>query len=74
MNTAQKIYEVGKALPEQALAELLDFAEFLSQKQTRKDTATPAAPLLELQGGLERSATFAGDPVQIQEQLRDEWR
>lgn len=73
MNITEKIYEVGKGLPEQALAELLDFAEFLSQKQARKETAAPETSLSELRGGLEHSANFAGDSVQIQERLRNEW-
>ena len=32
---AERIYEVSKELPEPALAELLDFAEFLQQRKLR---------------------------------------
>lgn len=74
MNTAQQLYEVSKALPEPVLAELLDFAVFLSQKQVRTSVALSEASLSELEGGLESSVTFVGNPIDLQERLRDEWR
>jgi hypothetical protein len=74
MNTAQQLYEVSKALPEPVLAELLDFAVFLSQKQARTSVADSGASLIELEGGLEGSVAFAGNPIDLQERLRDEWR
>ena len=33
MGLTERIYEVSKELPDQALAELLDFAEFLQHKK-----------------------------------------
>ncbi len=33
MNTAERLNQVAKELPETVLAELLDFAEFLHQKK-----------------------------------------
>ena len=50
-------------MPETLLVELLDFAEFLNQKKAPQ-------MLLEIQGGLENSSTFAGDPVSIQKKVR----
>jgi Protein of unknown function (DUF2281) len=37
---AERIYEVSKELPEPALAELLDFAEFLQQRKLRAGEQT----------------------------------
>jgi len=80
--TAEKLWAAAQALPEPLLAEVLDFAEFVRLKhQNRQEiafsgTTTLAAPLtlVDLQGGLEASTTFAGDALQLQRQLRDEWR
>ena len=36
MNTAEKVFEAVKALPEQQAAEVLDFVEHLKAKQTRE--------------------------------------
>jgi hypothetical protein len=50
MGSAEKLYEVAKALPEEQVAEILDFAEFLLQKRSRQSssevaTATEHQPL-----------------------------
>ena len=74
MNTIERLVEVSKVLPESMLAELLDFAEFLIDKKVKSTINSNPESLLELKGGLENSITFVGDPVQIQERLRDEWR
>lgn len=74
MGNAERLYEMGKNLPEPALAELLDFAEFLSQKRAAHDFApTEGRALIDLQGGLEHSTCFSDDPRIIQERLRNEW-
>lgn len=74
MNTSEKLYEAGKHLPEPYLAELLDFAEFLIQKQCqREEIAKHTIPLIDLQGGLEQSTNFSGNPALMQEKHRDEW-
>jgi len=39
MNTAEKIYEQVKALPEPAAREILDFVEFIGMKQNRSGMA-----------------------------------
>jgi len=54
------------------LAELIDFAEFLRQK-TALHQSSGSGSLLELMGGLENSATFAGSPLEIQRKMRHEW-
>jgi len=71
MTKAEKFYEVGRKLPPPTLAELLDFAEFLRQKNAPILSA-PHMSLAGLGGGLEDSIAFAGSPVQIQEKMRRE--
>ena len=45
-----------------------------SQAKMTRAQAHPSEELLvDLMGGLEGSATFAGDPLVIQKRLRDEW-
>jgi hypothetical protein len=72
MTIVEKLYEVSGKLPPPALAELLDFAEFLHQKNTPIQSAQHMS-LAGLSGGLEDSVTFAGSPVKIQEKMRREW-
>lgn len=73
MTTTEKLYKAVENLPEPVLAELLDFAEFLRGKMTRAQAHSSEELLVDLMGGLEGSATFAGDPLAIQKRLRDEW-
>lgn len=72
MTMAERLLEVGSQLPPPALAELIDFAEFLKQK-TALHQPLNRGSLLELRGGLENSVTFAGTPLEIQEKMRHEW-
>ena len=72
MTMVEQLYEVGSKLPPPALAELLDFAEFLRQKSLPPQSAQRVS-LAELGGGLEDSATFAGSPLELQEKMRREW-
>lgn len=72
MTMAERLYELGSKLPPPALAELLDFAEFLRQKCV-PSSALARVSLAELRGGLEDSATFAGSPLSLQEKMRREW-
>lgn len=71
MTMAEQLYEVGSKLPPPALAELLDFAEFLRQKCAPPYPAQRIS-LAELRG-LEDSPTFAGSPLSIQKKMRREW-
>lgn len=72
MTMTEVLYEVGSRLPPSALAELLDFAQFLQQKSERSQ-AIRRGSLSELRGGLEASVTFARAPLVIQEEMRREW-
>ncbi|MGA8148068.1 MAG: DUF2281 domain-containing protein [Gallionellaceae bacterium] len=73
MTTTEKLYKAVQDLPEPVIAELLDFAEFLRAKMIHRQVHSNDELLVDLAGGLESSATFAGDPLVIQKQLRDEW-
>jgi len=72
MTMVERLCAVSSVLPPPAQAELLDFAEFLQQRNRTAPTAAPT-PLQSLVGGLENSANFAGTPMSIQESLRREW-
>jgi hypothetical protein len=73
MTTTEKLYKTVQDMPEPILAELLDFAEFLRGKMADRKALSANELLVDLRGGLENSATFAGDPLDIQKRLRDEW-
>ena len=73
MTITETLYEVVKDFPEPIIAELLDFAEFLRIRKLHTPTPESTELLVELKGGLECSATFADDPLAIQERLRNEW-
>ncbi|WP_076792658.1 DUF2281 domain-containing protein [Chlorobium sp. KB01] len=73
MTTAEKLYKTAKELPEPLVAEILDFAEFLRKKWVVGAVADRKEMLIDLAGGLERSKTFSGDLVEIQQRMRDEW-
>jgi len=72
MTMVERLCAVSSILPPPAQAELLDFAEFLQQRNRTAQTAAPI-PLQALVGGLEDSMNFAGSPMNIQENLRREW-
>lgn len=72
MSSAEKIYELVKVMSEKEQIAVLHFVEFLQQKI--KAQSTQSGKLLsDYAGILEDSPTFAGDPVEIQRKLRDEW-
>ena len=74
MTTIEKLYEAEQDLPEPIIAEILDFAEFLRSKLRNRLVNVGDELLVNLMGGLENSATFAGEPLVIQKRLRDEWQ
>lgn len=74
MTTTEKLYKAVQDLPEPVIAEILDFAEFLRGKMIHGHAHSNDELLVDLMGGLENSATFAGDPLVIQKRLRDEWK
>ena len=71
MTITERLYELSGKLPPEAQSELLDFAEFLRQKNLERSASKTA--LHALRGGLEHSVTFAGSPMAVQERLRHEW-
>jgi len=73
MTTTEKLYSALQDLPEPAIEEILDFAEFLRGKMMHRQTHSNTELLNDLIGGLENSTTFAGDPLEIQKRLRNEW-
>ncbi|NTW69848.1 MAG: DUF2281 domain-containing protein [Chlorobiaceae bacterium] len=73
MTTAEKLYKTAKELPEPLVAEILDFAEFLRKRRVVGAVADRKEMLIDLAGGLERSKTFSGDLVEIQQRMRNEW-
>lgn len=73
MNNAGKLYETIKDFSEPALVEILDFAEFLRQKQMLMRTESSDALLTSIVGGLENSETFKEDSLGQQLRMRDEW-
>jgi len=73
MNAASRLLEVIKDLSEPVLAEVVDFAEFLRDKQRHAQTTANDESLLSLAGGLEHSKCFTGDLVALQTRMRDEW-
>ena len=79
MGVMEKISETVKDLPEPLAREVLDFAETLKARSASNvlysatDRPRISRPLTALAGGLKNSTLFAGDPVDIQRQLRGEW-
>ncbi|MUL37885.1 DUF2281 domain-containing protein [Gloeocapsopsis dulcis] len=45
MNAADRINELVKSLPTEQVNQILDFAEFLHQKQLTKSESRPVAPI-----------------------------
>ena len=71
--TTERLLETAQALPEPLLAEVLDFAEFLRARHGRVASQVAGRSLLDLCGGLEKSAAFSETPEVIQRRLRVEW-
>ena len=72
MSTAQKIYDLVKAMPEEEVSKVLDFVKSLQQK-SNSESSKKGKPLSDYLGLLKDSPTFKGDSVEIQRQLRNEW-
>lgn len=72
MTILEKILEKLKAAPPAHLREVLDFVEFLDAK-TQRRPARPQRSWDDVVGSLKDSEVFAGDPVEIQRRLREEW-
>ena len=72
MSTAEKIYDLVQELPSFRQLEILDFANYIAQRnQLLVEDEKPS--FLEFSGVLKESSTFEGDPIEIQRALRNEW-
>jgi hypothetical protein len=69
MNTADRIYEIVKAMPDEQANQVLDFTEFLKYKQQVKDKSL----LSDYLGILKNSPNFNEDPVEWQRTIRSDW-
>jgi hypothetical protein len=67
-----RLKEIESHLSPDSLLLWLEFGDFLRQRESQQNTPREQN-LLDLAGGLEHSSIFSGDPVEIQEKLRDEW-
>jgi hypothetical protein len=63
MTAAERLYQLIQALPESQINEVLNFAEFLHQKQltTPQPTAVPLGTLTGLRGIARRPGPASGD-------------
>ncbi len=74
MSHAQSLIELAQELPEAVLGEVVDFAEYLKQKQA-VSTAAQAGSFAAYFGALKDAPLFGGrDPLEVQKELRDEWQ
>jgi len=73
MSTTTRLFDAIKGIPDPVLAEIVNFTEFLRTKRLNLNPAVSDEPLIALSGGLERSNTFAADPLALQTRIRDEW-
>ncbi len=72
MNTAEKVYELVKAMPEAQANEVLHFAEFLKQKAHADSGSIKQGPVQGTLTGLRGMAKRAGTPP-TDEELRTEY-
>ncbi len=74
MSNAQRLIELAHELPEPILGEVLDFAEYLKQKQPTATLAQKSS-FATYFGCLKDAPLFGGgDPLEAQKELRDEWQ
>ena len=73
MSTISRLYDAIKDFPDPVLAEIVDFAEFLRERRLSLHSPVSDEPLIKLAGGLEKSQSFADDPLVLQTRMRDEW-
>jgi Protein of unknown function (DUF2281) len=75
MNPAEKLYELAKALPEDRVVELLDFAEYLLQKRSKQEVVVAIDQPLDFRqaAGLGQEIWQGVDVEQYIQQERMEW-
>ncbi|WP_034622815.1 hypothetical protein [Desulfovermiculus halophilus] len=67
-----RLREIEANLSPEALTLWLEFGDFLRQRDANEPTRCKRT-LRDLAGGLENADALSGDPVTIQEKLRNEW-
>ena len=72
MTIADTVYEKLKAAPPEVAQEVLDFLELI-EARSKQTPSGPARTWDEFMGRLRESQLFAGDPLDLQRRLRDEW-
>jgi Protein of unknown function (DUF2281) len=73
MSIVETVYEKLKTAPPEVTQQVLDFLEFLESQRQRSAMEKSSPSWDDLMGSLANAKAFAGDPVEIQRQLRDEW-
>jgi len=73
-NTAEDIYKQLKNAPDELVYKVGDFTEFLIKKYQSKikPDKTPVT-LDSFKGVLKNSPSFEGDPLEIQQKMRNDW-
>jgi hypothetical protein len=72
--TAEVIYEQLKNAPDGLVEEVGDFTEFLIKKyQPNVKKAQTSSTLDSFKGLLKNSPAFEGDPLEIQQRMRNDW-
>ncbi|WOB45934.1 DUF2281 domain-containing protein [Thermoleptolyngbya oregonensis NK1-22] len=72
MSTADQIYELVKAMPEQESRLVLVFAKFVIN-QLNSERQPVSGLLSDYLGILKDSPNFNEDPVELQRAMRNEW-
>ena len=73
-STAEDIYKQLKNAPDELVYEVGDFTEFLMNKYQSEIKPTEASLTLEsFKGVLKNSPSFEGEPLEIQQRMRNEW-
>ena len=73
-STAEDIYEQLKNAPDELVYEVGDFTEFLIKKYRPEiqEAETPVT-LDSFKGLLKNSSSFEGDPLEVQQRMRNDW-
>ncbi len=72
MSSVDTLSKLLSSLPPSKVAEVVDFAQFLAQKQHHV-LGKANVSLLQFSGALKTSKNFNTDPLEWQKNRRDEW-
>jgi hypothetical protein len=72
--TAEEVYNQLKNAPDALVYEVGDFTEFLIKKYKNKTTQNKTTLTLNsFKGILKNSPSFEGNPLKVQQKMRNEW-